>query len=366
MLKFWYKDLPQYSRNHQDYWRVRFIYHLLLACNVVFLINTFNNIVLFQDFDAAGIGIVGILLSLAIYFWFRKTANLNLAAWCSTIYVTVLVMIFVYLVYGGAHAFVYATLIPPIAFFLIGKFWGAIFSAVLLLFCVVIAYDLHQSQVTYSFSFGSVLNVLVSGTALIAILRFYEGTRSDAYHELMKRAEHTKLLSETDRLTGLCNREKLDRHLNKLLKGSAEDCALALLVIDIDHFKQINDENGHLVGDQVLKEFANMLQQKMRKTDLLARWGGEEFVAILSQTSEKQACDLAEKFRLFIKQKPVAGINLTVSIGVTAYQRNDLSISILKRADDALYQAKNNGRDRVVCQSLPKPSKPKKATEQND
>jgi diguanylate cyclase (GGDEF)-like protein len=180
------------------------------------------------------------------------------------------------------------------------------------------------------------------------MFRFYEGTRSEAYRELSNRNQKIQLLADTDKLTGLFNREKFDQYLTNLI-GSDEqsDTSLSLLLLDVDHFKKINDTKGHLEGDRILKGLADVLKSKMRPSDLLARWGGEEFVVVLPDTKLDSAKDFAERLRTHVEQNTIVGVNVSVSIGITQLTATDNIDALLSRADKALYQAKSNGRNRI-------------------
>jgi diguanylate cyclase (GGDEF)-like protein len=129
--------------------------------------------------------------------------------------------------------------------------------------------------------------------------------------------------------------------------------ASALMMIDIDWFKKVNDQYGHIVGDEVLIGLTHMLKQALRKNDIAGRIGGEEFAVILPSSSTEQAMDAAERFRSYVQRTGIptqAGeLHITISIGVTMFQRRDVTITeILKRADDAMYASKQNGRNRVT------------------
>jgi len=131
---------------------------------------------------------------------------------------------------------------------------------------------------------------------------------------------------------------------------------LALFLADLDHFKRINDINGHMVGDEVLFAVATVLTQQIRPTDLLARFGGEEFAIILPETSSNEAKQIAERIRLAIESTRlgfdngnIQEIHVTLSIGITNLMLGDDINQLLSRADLALYQAKENGRNRVEC-----------------
>jgi two-component system cell cycle response regulator len=160
----------------------------------------------------------------------------------------------------------------------------------------------------------------------------------------------------TDSLTGLFNRRYLMVHIERQLARIAETKKpVATLILDIDHFKAVNDTYGHDAGDQVLREVAARTSRNLRNFDLVARYGGEEFVVILPDTDEDVAIIVAERLRQSIAAQPVAvagldkPINVTTSIGVTlSGTSKELATDVLKRADEALYRAKREGRNRVV------------------
>lgn len=130
------------------------------------------------------------------------------------------------------------------------------------------------------------------------------------------------------------------------------------LLIDLDHFKTLNDTHGHLAGDEVLRQFANVLQGSLRQSDILCRWGGEEFIVLLREAEGRQAIEVAEKIRRRTEQLTFSHadqpLRLTVSIGLSALRRDDSLHSLLTRADHALYRAKQGGRNRV-CSEMPGP-----------
>jgi diguanylate cyclase (GGDEF)-like protein/PAS domain S-box-containing protein len=156
-------------------------------------------------------------------------------------------------------------------------------------------------------------------------------------------------LATTDSLTGLSNRRQFETHFAmELERARRYRSNLALIMFDIDHFKSVNDTFGHQVGDEVLVELSKLMAQELRVTDILARWGGEEFLVLALETGMEDACTLAEKLRSAVEQHPFATVpEITCSFGVTAYVVGDSSFDLLKRADDAMYLAKRNGRNRV-------------------
>jgi two-component system cell cycle response regulator len=159
----------------------------------------------------------------------------------------------------------------------------------------------------------------------------------------------------TDQLTGLHNRRYMSRHLDNLLASAKKNSRpLAFVIMDVDHFKQVNDTYGHDIGDEVLKEFAARIAANVRGIDLACRYGGEEFVVAMPDTDIAFACSIAERLRKSIETTPVAitrapgKLGITISIGIARYEGEaDTAEALLHRADQALYRAKRAGRNRV-------------------
>ncbi len=164
----------------------------------------------------------------------------------------------------------------------------------------------------------------------------------------------TKYLSITDELTGLSNRRCFDNTLEKeFLRALRYNNKLTLVMFDIDHFKAVNDTYGHPCGDYILKEVANAALQTFRKTDTVFRFGGEEFVVILTETDIKQSEIPLERFRKTIETLDLnyqnQPINITVSIGACQLDQSvGNKEEFLQKTDNALYDAKNSGRNKVV------------------
>jgi diguanylate cyclase (GGDEF)-like protein len=153
----------------------------------------------------------------------------------------------------------------------------------------------------------------------------------------------------TDELTKLPNRRHLaQRFLEEMQRARRHHKGMAFLMIDIDHFKHVNDTYGHLQGDAVLAELARILGSGKRESDVAARYGGEEFGLILSETNETGAMTLAERIRAKVESATFAGgLKVTISIGVAATEDESMFTSLIEKADQALYAAKQAGRNRV-------------------
>jgi two-component system, cell cycle response regulator len=177
--------------------------------------------------------------------------------------------------------------------------------------------------------------------------------------DLRDNVQNSIEMAITDALTGLHNRRYMESHLGTLAEqASHRGKPLALMMLDIDYFKSINDNYGHDAGDDVLREFAVRIRKSIRGIDLACRYGGEEFVIVMPETDLHVAGMVAERLRRSIAGEPFAihkgtkHIEVTISIGISTLERKGEAIAdVLKRADTALYRAKHDGRNRVVAQA---------------
>ncbi|BCD96672.1 GGDEF domain-containing protein [Marinagarivorans cellulosilyticus] len=210
-----------------------------------------------------------------------------------------------------------------------------------------------------------VIGFWMSVFLLEGVVRFYqlyriaqrnrENIRQVEEKQRMLAEENKQLetIANTDPLTGIYNRAGLKGRLDALQKTEGLS-GLGVLLMDIDHFKHLNDQYGHDLGDKVLKTFASLLSMNLREQDILARLGGEEFVVVLGSQSPEGIKFVAEKLRRLALQCTFNGDSqrhISVSIGVTSMALNEEFSTALKRADNALYQAKQNGRNCVEYES---------------
>lgn len=181
-------------------------------------------------------------------------------------------------------------------------------------------------------------------------------------HLVLSRYQHRiEDMASTDKLTGLLNRHAFTILMIKLLaEHRRAPQPIAMLLADIDHFKEINDRHGHLAGDKVLREVAGLLQTGLRESDIAVRWGGEEFLLVLRGCDQDEAFRVAEILRQRIESTPMTvngqPITVTVSIGASGYHSGEAPDQTVNRADAALYAAKHGGRNRVEMASLPDPA----------
>lgn len=205
-------------------------------------------------------------------------------------------------------------------------------------------------EMVFSTWMGAMLAILVSAR-IQSRLRTERDRVAEANREL-------QVLSRTDALTGLANRASVDAELARRwpVRDESEPPAaevehpLAVLMVDVDHFKRINDTFGHPTGDEVLREVAATMRSTVRDSDTVGRWGGEEFIVLLGGPDPATATEIAERMRDEVARTNYAhGQPVTVSVGVALARPDDTVPELVARADTALYDAKAAGRDRVVC-----------------
>ena len=181
---------------------------------------------------------------------------------------------------------------------------------------------------------------------------------SEEVAELKANLEEVQNEAMTDMLTGIANRRRFDQALqDQAADAVEEETPMSLLLLDIDHFKKFNDNFGHLMGDQVLKLIARSLTQSVKGRDLPARFGGEEFAIVLPETPLEAACVLANQIRMLIARRNIVKkstgeilCKMSVSIGVGQYRPGEPLDDLIRRADGALYAAKDAGRNRVISE----------------
>lgn len=188
----------------------------------------------------------------------------------------------------------------------------------------------------------------------------HDNVQLEKRFELEELARSLDQRAATDPLTGLFNRRKFDRSLaTEILRAERYNTQLSLILFDIDHFKKVNDTFGHQAGDQVLIDLSRYVAGHIRNSDTLARWGGEEFVILSPGNSGPMACLFAGNLLAGIGKIPFAEVgSITCSFGVAYYQPGDTAETLLARADDALYRAKSNGRNRIELAEQPQADAP--------
>jgi len=210
----------------------------------------------------------------------------------------------------------------------------------------------------------SVLSEIIAGTKSLAETSMALQAQLDESKKemqlLRQELEHARETAKTDALTGLLNRRAFDQKLNEYIENHKQgDAELCLLILDIDHFKRINDTFGHQMGDNVLRYTANLMKQYIAGSHCAARYGGEEMAIIMPNTSLNKAMEIAESIRASLAQHPLklkgskkSIGKITISIGASSFKTNDSLESLVERADQAMYRAKVNGRNQVRAEDI--------------
>ncbi|MEX0869041.1 MAG: GGDEF domain-containing protein [Nitriliruptoraceae bacterium] len=239
----------------------------------------------------------------------------------------------------------------PLAFLVFGTRRGLQVSIAAYAGFVLASSDLLVAALTsgtFDAAFLQALSLPAVFAVLIGLL-WVLASRLERMVAERERAEAFARQAFTDPLTGAANRRRLEGRLDELFDAARAGGPLFSVVLaDLDHFKHINDTAGHDAGDRALAAVVERLRAGVRDSDLVGRWGGEEFVLIAADTTYEDALEVAERCRREIRATPIAALHVTASFGVSAYHDSDDMRSLMRRADLALYTAKNEGRDRVV------------------
>jgi diguanylate cyclase (GGDEF)-like protein len=227
---------------------------------------------------------------------------------------------------------------------------------------LILFFIVGYASFTYSYWMKNdeIFNLIVPAVFFLgAVLVLFVGTLALETANEIKKVAALQYENITDHLIGIYNRRYLDRKIaEEIPRVCRYGMPLSMLLLDIDHFKAVNDHYGHQIGDQTLKSLGQLLFKKVRDTDIIARYGGEEIAVLALQTSVSGAGDLAERLRQAVETSIMVpadedekrpAITITVSIGVTGFDRQVTDQHVLiEQADKALYKAKEGGRNRVI------------------
>ncbi len=275
----------------------------------------------------------------------------------TAIFITSLTSIlFVYLLVSGGtgdSGHLWFFILPSLVYLVLGLKTGTIFVCLLLAIIAFILFFDGNSllHTTYDSVFSRRYFAALICVTLTALV--HEFTREDRRQELLALSKKLSFLSQTDDLTGLANRRAITGMIqHEIIRFERKKRPFCLLIADIDHFKNVNDLHGHECGDQVLVAIAQTLDNNTKKQDIVSRWGGEEFIILLPETTYVQGKISAERLRRAIEVLEVfygnEVIRVTISIGLTEYTKGQTFNQIIKAADNLLYQAKGAGRNQVA------------------
>lgn len=349
MLKHFITNNHRFKPADPEYQQVYLINGMLLGMIVIFTFFFFVNLAFFSLYSVALLDFIAAALAATLLRRFQLSNNVRQGA-----NHTVLLLggfLIGYLCFAAPHfyALYWLCIFPPLAFFLLGRGRGLIATAVFMGLLTLLLLWRSASWPAASFSVESLLNVALASICLVILVHYYEVSRFEVLRALATQHRQLQRLSVTDTLTGLFNRSKLDEILSQeIARSIRHQSPFSVILADLDFFKAVNDNFGHMAGDQVLIAFAGIMQQHCRELDVAGRWGGEEFLVVCPHTDLAGAKLLAERIRIAVETHDfVHGKQLTVSLGIASFIRDDNANTMLKRADDALYRAKAKGRNRV-------------------
>ncbi|WP_457622007.1 GGDEF domain-containing protein [Persephonella sp.] len=231
---------------------------------------------------------------------------------------------------------------PLLSFFFKGNRAGLFWNILLIAVIISLAILDYLEILNIPYTFPEIRQALSAYVVIMVLAYVFESALLSSYEKIKK-------LATTDPLTGAYNRYQLFKKLEEEIERSNRyGNRLSLIMFDIDNFKSINDTYGHHIGDQVLKTTIETIKRYLRRTDILGRFGGEEFMIICPDVDDKGARNIAEKIRKLVKDLKVENIpEITISIGVAEYTPGEDITEFIKKADIALYSAKKKGKNRV-------------------
>lgn len=284
--------------------------------------------------------------------WFARTGDRTVQKVGLLIIVSLL---FFYLMASGGESNtgpLWLYVFPPLLFFMTNLKSGTVILMLVYMVAAIIFLFPELPFVSAEYSRDFKLRFFASLTFESIFCFILEASRLKARNELLDFAQTHELASKTDELTGLSNRRDILNRLDEeLYRYQRSGYHFSIALIDLDLFKNINDEFGHDAGDHALSQFADRVQSIIRQTDIVARWGGEEFLVLLPDTSLTPALTLAERLRSAIDSESFSSreqkLPITMSAGVCSIAQADSIDSMLRQADQQLYLAKEAGRNRV-------------------
>ena len=330
---------------------------VFIVFSIFLVINLYHQEYLLVGLDIAVLSLIGVS-----FFLFYRLQQLDVAAYLCSATLFLFLVVFFYLNKNDSFGLVWVYAYPAFTIPLLGVRTGVRVNLLFYAIVLPMAY-LGIDQWNHGYwDMLSFIRLLVSVLFFFAMTLLVEisfdranSSLADVRRKEKEYARRIELISMTDKLTGIYNRRYLDQRLNEEVERVARSgfCS-ALLMLDIDRFKKVNDLYGHQAGDKVLQTIVISLQQALRRTDTLARWGGEEFVILMPDISIEQARVLAERARLAVQElafEQFSGITLSVGIAVID-QSTESSSQVLGAADSALYRAKRLGRNRTELASV--------------
>lgn len=331
----------------------KYIQYIILAVGIAFFAISLYDYGFNDDINvfirSTATRVVVLFFSVFSYYFIHKTSHIKLACLAITLFPLVLVLAYIYiLAQQSAQGFMsQAMAVMAIVFCttLLPNRWVNLVTVdiFIVVFFLLFSRTYIITASASDYTEVTIYLVLALIFSVVVVYRSNIVSREKFLWEL-----ELKKTSTTDKLTGTYNRLWFDRTFSGWFGGDENRKKFSLVLMDIDDFKAVNDTYGHLVGDQVLIDIAMVVKNSVRATDMLARWGGEEFVLLLPSAGSEKSGEIAEQIRRNVEEYDFgeAG-HITISLGVAACTGDDNIDSLLKKADDMLYAAKHAGKNCV-------------------
>lgn len=300
--------------------------------------------------------LIASLLFFSSHLILRSTRITTPYKYSANLVTSSLMLLMVYLVYtGGVNGTgpLWIYIVPPVALFFGGMRKGTRNIGLFVLVISTLMFYPNDEWIGTSYTYEFKSRLIYSFLTVSCLFAFYEYVRQNSFHRIQEMSQKFEKQAMRDPLSGLLNR----RGMRESLQQEFDRCKrynnnLTVMMCDIDHFKVVNDQYGHDKGDEIIKSLATMLKAGLRKQDSLARWGGEEYLFLLPETSGHQAMQLAEKLRTKIEktqyQQNDKTFSITISIGLHQITATDSINQAITKADTNLYKAKEQGRNRCI------------------
>ena len=309
-----------------------------------------------QDSLLGAVLLIASLLFFSSHLILRSKRFTNPYKFSANLVTSSLMLLMIYLVYtGGVNGTgpLWIYIVPPVALFFGGMRKGTRNLGLFVLIISILMFYPNNEWLEASYTFEFKSRLIYSFLTVSCLFAFYEYVRQNSFRRIQEMSQNFERQAMCDPLSGLLNRrgmrEKLQSEFDRSQRYKNN---LTVMMCDIDHFKAVNDQYGHDKGDEVINSLGTIFKSGLRKQDSLARWGGEEYLFLLPETSGKQGLQLAEKLRCEIavtqyKQNDKT-FSVTVSIGLHQIAATDTINQAITKADTNLYKAKEQGRNRCI------------------
>lgn len=294
--------------------------------------------------------IIAAALPTYAFIQLRRDKNLTKATTIGAYNILLVTLIFIYINKNDNFGLIWSIFLPLFALTLKGPRAGLQITLVYYAIMLPMVYSGIGVWQNGGWNTQSAIRYTVASSALVFIVYMYERSLYRFHTSELKAKRNLENLSRIDELTQLYNRRALNERLvEEFEKFYRYKDTFSIAILDIDNFKKINDTFGHNIGDIVLKEISKTLSSELRKTEVLGRWGGEEFIILFPHTEAHSALEASEKIRKLIEQYEFTAVGaVTSSFGVAQYQDKMSIEELLANADKALYEAKHTGKNKVV------------------